>query len=198
MSDASKPLLPFTAAVNHPTAADPYTIQSIAALVRDLAMNMYDLEYILKKHSLTQDEYDGLRENEFFKRAMEVAATEWNSPMSTHKRLAMQAAIGLEDAMPVMAARMLKSNEPVPNIIEIAKVFTKIAGVGEDKTQSAPTEKFHITIDLGGDIQRFEKSRPVQEIQSQPEGPRPVQEILSQPEGPRQGIALPAKPEGNS
>ena len=158
MSETSKLAFPVTAAVNPP--ADPYTIQSIAALVRDLAVNMYDLDYILKKHNLTQDEYDGLCRNEFFKRAMEVAAVEWNGPMSTHKRLAMQAAIGLEDAMPRMAARMMKDNEPVANIVELAKIFTKISGVGEEKTVTAPTEKFHITIDLGGDVVRFEKSRP--------------------------------------
>jgi hypothetical protein len=82
----------------------------------------------------------------------------------------MQAAIGLEDAMPTMAARMLKQNEPVANVVELAKIFTKIAGVGEDKSQSAPTEKFHITIDLGGDIQRFEKSRPQLTLSAEPEG----------------------------
>jgi hypothetical protein len=181
MSETPSPTLPFTAAVN-PTP-DPYTIQSIAALVRDLAVNMYDLDYILKKHKLTQEEYDALRQNEFFNRAMEVAATEWNSPMSTNKRLAMQAAIGLEDAMPTMAARMLKQNEPVANVVELAKIFTKIAGVGEDKSQSAPTEKFHITIDLGGDIQRFEKSRPLPAIQPEPEGPRPQLTLSAEPEG---------------
>ena len=159
MADPSNPALPLTAAVN--PVADPYTIQSIAALVRDLAVNMYDIEYILKKHKLTQEEYEGLCQNEFFKRAMEVAATEWNSPLSTNKRLAMQAAIGLEDAMPLMAARMLKQNEPVQNIVELAKIFTKIAGVGEEKTTAPPTEKFHITIDLGGDIVRFEKNRAI-------------------------------------
>ena len=186
MSDPSSPLLPVTAAVNPTEVADPYTIQSIAALVRDLAVNMYDLDYILKKHGLTQDEYDGLCRNDFFKRAMEVAATEWHSPMSTNKRLAMQAAIGLEDAMPTMAARMMKQNEPVQNIIEIAKIFTKIAGVGDEKTTAPPTEKFHITIDLGGDIVRFEKNRPTTSplaIQSQQEGASPRIDLSAEPEG---------------
>ena len=184
MSELPSPPLPFTAAVNPP--ADPYTIQSIAALVRDLAVNMYDLDYILKKHKLTQDEYDCLCANEFFKRAMEVAAIEWNSAMSTHKRLAMQAAIGLEDALPMMAARMLKQNEPVQNLVELAKVFTKIAGVGEEKTTAAPTEKFHITIDLGGDVIRLEKNRPTTsqiEHQPQPGGESGSPEIHSLPKG---------------
>lgn len=186
MSDPSTPLFPVTAAVN--PVASPYTIQSIAALVRDLAVNMYDTDYILKKHNLTQDEYEGLCANEFFKRAMEVAAAEWNSAMSTNKRLAMQAAIGLEDAMPTMAARMMKSNEPIQNIIEIAKIFTKIAGVGEEKTLAAPTEKFHITIDLGSDVVHFEKNRPSTE---------PV-EIQSQPQGPGHNLALRALPKRES
>lgn len=186
MTETLSPTLPFTAAVN---PADPYTIQSIAALVRDLAVNMYDLDYILTKHKLSQQEYDALCENEFFKRAMEVAAVEWNSPMSTHKRLAMQASIGLEDAMPLMAARMLKQSEPVANIVELAKIFTKIAGVGEEKTQAAPTEKFHITIDLGGDIVTFEKNRPAErvlEVRSQPEGDSPALTLPAQPEGERE------------
>lgn len=183
MSNLSSPTLPITATVNPLPTPDPYTIQSIAALVRDLAVNMYDIDYILKKHRLTQDEYEGLCKNEFFKRALEVAATEWHSPLSTNKRLAMQAAIGLEDAMPKMAARMHKESEPLANIVEVARLFAKIAGAGEEKTTNIPSEKFTITINLGADTEHFEKTRPTLSLQPQSKGENENPQIFALPKG---------------
>lgn len=145
-----------------PSAPMPegWTIHRVAALVRDLAVNMYDLPFTLSKHSLTDEQYETLRQNDFFKKAIEAATIEWNSPLSTPKRLAMEAAIALEDALPDVAMRLRKTNEPLPGVVELAKLFAKMAGVGEQSPGSqAPQEKFKITINLGADVAQFDKTR---------------------------------------
>jgi len=136
---------------------DGWTIHKVAAFVRDLAMNMYTIPVILKKHTLTEAQYAVLVENDFFKKALEAATIEWNSPHSTTKRLAMEAAIGLEDAMPTITARMSSKTELLPAVVECAKLFAKMAGVGETTQQGPVGEKFKIVINLGADTLKVEK-----------------------------------------
>lgn len=131
---------------------DGWTIHKVAALVRDLAMNLYDEDATLKKYGLSPEQFKTLRENKFFVNALEAATIEWNSPQSTTKRLAMEAAIALEDALPAVAARLSKTNEPLPGVVELVKIFAKMAGVGETNQPQAVGEKFKITINLGADM----------------------------------------------
>lgn len=164
------------APVNQPAVSpmpDGWTIQRVAALVRDLAMNMYDLPYILAKHNLTAEQHAYLEKNEFFKRAVEMAVLEWNSPHSTQKRLAMEAAIALEDALPTMAARLSKPTEQLAGVVALASLFTKIAGIGENTPTQNIGEKFKITINLGADVFEREKAiapKVVMDLQSFPQG----------------------------
>jgi hypothetical protein len=142
-----------------PELPPDWDMHRIAAFVRDVAVNLYPIEKTLAKHGIAADQYEVLKENEFFKKALAAALIEWNSPQSTQKRLAMEAAIALEDAMPVMAARMHKSTESMRDLVEVAKLFAKMAGVGEGTVSTAPSEKFSVVINLGGDKQVFDKSR---------------------------------------
>lgn len=182
MTEILTPTELVTVAVNQPqppaTLPPGLDIHHVAALVRDLAMNMYDVDVILKKHGLTAEQHKTLEANEFFQRALQSATMEWNSPQSTAKRLAMEAAIALEVSLPDIAARMRKTDEPLSGVIEAAKLFAKMAGVGEEKTPNAPGEKFTININLGEDTIRVEKNRsPASLVEVQPlpqgEGARP-------------------------
>jgi hypothetical protein len=158
-----------------------WTIHKVAALVRDLAHNMYDLPYILKTHGLTQAQYDSLAGNEFFKHTLQAMTVEWNAVGNTQKRLALEAAIALEDALPAVAARLSKNTEPLAGVVELAKLLAKMAGVGEANAQQVPTERFKITINLGADVASFEKSRPVIEIGASSEAQGGVHTLQPQP-----------------
>ena len=147
-----------------------WTIQKTAALIRDLAHNMYEVPFILKTHGVSVAQYEALQKNEFFERTLAAMTVEWNSIGNTQKRLALEAAIALEDALPTVAARLSKATEPLAGVVELAKLLAKMSGVGEVAQNAAPTERFKITINLGADVQRFEKQRPTLTVQSIPEG----------------------------
>src|ERR1700676_413131 len=160
MIEMSKDIVPVTAAVNEVAPLPSgWTIHKVAALVQALAVQMYDVPTILKEYNLTYDQYKVLETNEFFKKAMEVAVIDWHKSTSIQKRLALEAATTLEAVMPTVFARMQKADEPLPGIIEGAKLLAKIAGVGDEKIPSTPSERFTITIDLGGDVRTFDKSK---------------------------------------
>ena len=169
MSDSESTSLPVTVPVTLP---DNFTIHEVMAFIRDAAHNLYDIDVILKKHGLTKQQYAAIQENKFFQNAFNDAVKEWNSPQSTEKRLRMEAAAALEDALPKVAARMHNTNEPLAAVVATAQLFAKMAGVGEEKNQGNAAEKVSITINLGADEKlRYDSATvDVVEVQPIPEG----------------------------
>lgn len=141
----------------YPKAPMPegWNMQKVSALVRDLAQNMYDIDVILKRHNLTEQQYRFLADNEYFKSALQQFTVDWNTASNTQKRLALEAAIYLEDGLPNVAARMNKPTEPLADVVALVKVLAEIAGTIGAKAANqpnAPTEKFKIIINLGADV----------------------------------------------
>jgi len=125
----------------------------LAKLAREIAMDIKEKSVVLKECGLTQEQYDYLAEHStFFKYALETAALEWQSPLSTKERVAVAAAAILEDSLPTLGGRMQNRGEGLPGVTETAKLFAKLAGIGERENSGPPTgERFVINIDLGGD-----------------------------------------------
>jgi hypothetical protein len=139
-----------------PSAVMPtgWTIYRSASLVRDIAHNMYDIPVILEKHGLSQEQYERLKDNKFFKEAVEATTLEWNEPQNTKRRLALEAAIAIEDSLPDVVARLSKANEPLPGVVALLKLLSEIAGVSGTAAASQPQAvgaKFNITFNLGDD-----------------------------------------------
>jgi len=182
MDDPLNPAAPITAAVNLPVALPPdWDVHKLYAFVRELAMNMHDESHIVMKHRLSPDQYNTLKGNDLFKRALEAALTEWNSPLSTQKRLSMMAGVALEDSLPSIAARLKGNAEPLNSVAQVAKLFADMAGIIGQERQVGPSERFTITIHLGDD--KFEKTIEAVPVRSQPEG---TGESLSLPPVPGQ------------
>lgn len=144
--DALKAFVPFK-----PEQTTPTFLVSVA---RDIAIDVDQLSTTLKKHNLTEAQYDYLaHHNEFFKKALVQQAHEWQSLSSTQARLKAQAAAALETQLPTIASRMGQASEKLADVVEAAKLFAKIADV--DRTDAngprAGGEGFTITIDLGAD-----------------------------------------------
>lgn len=131
----------------------PIDYPTLAKLARDVAMDIKERHVILRDYNLDQAQYDYLETyNEFFKNALAAASIEWHAPLSTAERIKIEAAAILEDSLPGLGARMQNKSEGLPGVIEAAKLFAKVAGVGEREAGSAASgERFTINIDLGGD-----------------------------------------------
>lgn len=153
--------------VTAPVTMSPAAVQAAKALVhlpkldvveltklaREIAMDIKERHVIIKEYGLTQTQYDYLDTyNEFFKASLAAACAEWHAPLSTPERLRVEAAAILEDSLPGLGARMQTKAEGLPGVIEAAKLFAKIAGVGERVvSDQIAGERFTINIDLGGD-----------------------------------------------
>ena len=130
----------------------------IAMLAREMAMAIRPVELILKAVNITQAQFDKfILPNAFYKRAYETFVLEWESALSTNKRIAVEAAAILEDSLPKLNARMINGQEPLSSSTETAKLFAKLAGAGETKEVSQG-ERFTITINLGGEKIHIEET----------------------------------------
>lgn len=144
-----------TAAVTLPAAPSipsGWDIHKVAKLVNDVAMNLYDLPTTLKTHSLTPSQYATLEKTEVFKAAIEQATRDWHSPNSVQKRLALESALAVESALPTVAARLTKTNEPLSDVVALLKVLLEAAGAVGAKAATVPQgtgERFKIVINLG-------------------------------------------------
>jgi hypothetical protein len=126
---------------------------TLSKLAREIAMDIKERAVILKEFKLTQAQYDFLEENnDFYKQALANSCREWHAPLTTQERIKVEAAAILEDSLLILGARMQNKGEGLPGVVEAAKLFAKVAGVGErEGSVSAPGERFTINIDLGGD-----------------------------------------------
>lgn len=150
----TSPLPPVGLKLLKPEMPPNWTLARVSGLVRDLAMNLYDESVTLQKHGLTPEQFLAFKDNEFFQRALQQATLEWHSPHSTQKRLAMESAIAIEDALPTVSARLSAKNEPLSDVVALLKILSEMAGITGAKAiaQNAGTgEKFKIVINLGAD-----------------------------------------------
>jgi len=123
----------------------------IVALAREMAMAIRPVTTILTAAGITQAQFDKfILPVPIYKRAYETFLLEWESALSTNKRIAIESAAILEDSLPKLNARMINDVNPLSSSVEAAKLFAKLAGAGETK-EATPGERFNITINLGGD-----------------------------------------------
>jgi hypothetical protein len=151
--------------------------------MRELAQQMFPLPEILKKHNVTEAQYAMMCANDYFKRTLDAMTTEWNTAANTPKRLALEALIALEDKLPDVVARLGTKTEPLSSVVQLAAFLAKIGGLGEQAQTATPGEKFKITINLGADVEKFEKERrPVIQIDTGPN--------ITAPEGAHETLSL--------
>ena len=132
---------------------DDVTPVMLTQLARDVAQNIYSVPDVLKKHKLTQAQYEFLAEhNEFYKHILLDQIKAWQSILGTEDRVRLQTLLALEEQLPSIAGRMGRHTEELRDVVEAAKLFADISGVrGGDKRSGPVGERFTITIDLGAD-----------------------------------------------
>ncbi len=198
-ADAPVPVALVTATVTTAPLPDGFFIPDMVAFARDLAINSHDLPVLLKKHQLTQPQYEHLKTVPYFQEVSKQLAEEWHAPKNVQQRLAIQTATGLEEVLPGVIARAKIKNEPLAGVAQLVKVLADICGANTSKNNApATTEKFKITINLGADTEVYNKSKPSITVEHgveavPPSGsPSPIREI---PEGLGNLLTLSPDPE---
>lgn len=149
-------------AVQHPQY-DPVFVK----LAREIAINHYDTETILKHYRITTDEWERIIAHPRFLELLEAEQQAWNGALNTHERTKLKAAALVEEWLPEANQRLHDSGENLNAKVELGKLLARIAGMGLQNAavEGAQGEKFSITINLGADAKlKFEKQQVTSKV----------------------------------
>lgn len=132
---------------------------AMAKLAREMAMAIRNHHAIFQDFGITEEDYYEVSKNEFYKRAKEQFALEWNSALSAAERVKLISASYAEEVLPVITRRAMREDEPLPGVLGTFKQLCQNAGIGDPKNPMVnAAERFIISINMGGDVEHFDKS----------------------------------------
>lgn len=161
---------------------------TMAALAREIAMAIRDHEVIFAEYEISPEDYYEISKIDFFRRAKEHFALQWNSAMSSAERARLIAAAYSEQMLPMVTKRSMRETEPLAACIEGLKLVSKIAGLGEGQAEAPKSDRFTITINLGADQEVYDKSIAVDPNDTPKLIEAKAEEaVVTLPEGKRRG-----------
>lgn len=148
------------------------TPAQMAKLAREVVMQIREVKDILLDFGVTPGQYARLVDHPSYKRILDAISIDWNTASNTEQRIKIAAAAILEDNLSTLGARMGSDKEPLREVIEAGKLFSRLAGVASEQEGGRAAEgKFVINIDLGADAKlRFEKDDGKKTIDVQKNG----------------------------
>lgn len=146
------------------------TPAQMAKLAREVVIQIREIPDILPQFGITPSQYDRLIQHPSYKRILEAISIDWNAATNTEARIKLNAAAILEDNLHVLGGRMGSDDEPLREVIEAGKLFSRLAGLAGDQESHVGGEgKFVINIDLGQDTKlRFEKETGSKKVEVLP------------------------------
>lgn len=128
-----------------------YTHVTHLKLAREIAMDMRNLEEILKTHGITQPEWDDICTQPAFQRLLRGEVEAWESATNTAERVKLKSLAFVEEALPEFFARAHDTKELLSAKVEVLKTISKFAGVGQSVDNTNLGDKLTVTINLGSD-----------------------------------------------
>ena len=130
----------------------------LVQLAREIAIDHLNNEEILRLYSITQEEWEVIKNNKRFQLLLEQEILAWQSASNTAERTKLKAGAIIENWLPESNMRLHDTNETLPAKVELAKMISRIAGFDKsDAPNSSTGSGFSVTINLGkGDKVSFD------------------------------------------
>jgi hypothetical protein len=157
---------------------------TLAKLAREMAMNVKNVHALFAEYGIDEEKYyELMAHNEYFKRLREQYAMDWNATTSTAERVKIGSLASLEQLLPILTKRALDEDKPEPlaSMTGVGTLLAKTAGIGDGKTTPNASERFIITINLGADVEHYDKSV---EINPNDVSPKEIEHGKTVDEGP--------------
>jgi len=131
----------------------------LVRLAREIAINHFPVETILKTYQVTPEAWTSIKGNPRFQQLLKAEIEAWNGALNTHERTSLKAAAMIEDYLPEGNSRLHSPQETLNSKVELLKLLARIAGMGVTGADITTVgERFSVTINLGADNKlKFEK-----------------------------------------
>ena len=125
------------------------------SLARAIAMDLQELEDVLKAHGVTHNEWDEIREHPRFQAFLKSSVEDWNKPLNTPERIRLKALAMVELGLEEMWRALHDVKEPLTARVELFKTVAKMGSVDVEKRVDVANgeAKFSVVINLGADNQ---------------------------------------------
>lgn len=130
-------------------------------LAREIAVDLHEIETILKNNQINPDEWETIKTDPAFGRILSACVEAWNRAENTSERVKLKSGVLIEEWLLEANARIHDTKELLTAKTEVVKVLANLAGMGK----AAPAEggggqRFSVTINLGGDRQFAKEVTP--------------------------------------
>lgn len=120
---------------------------NLAALAREIAMDVLPTEKILEIHRLTDDEWARISANPQFQAMLANMIAEWQSASNTRERVKVKSATGLEMYLDQLINALADEDIPLVQRVEAAKFLARL---GELESREGPGGPgFSIVLNIG-------------------------------------------------
>lgn len=120
-------------------------------LAREVAANIYPVEKILAALKISDEEFERIKAQPRFQKLLEQMVLEWESVTNTMERTKVKAGAMVEDWLPEAHTMMHDRTQGLAARTELAKLVTRLAGIGEKDISANGVERVSVTINLGAD-----------------------------------------------
>lgn len=133
---------------------------TLVALSREIAMNVFKLEDILDRHNIDDNTWDFIKNHPRFTQLLHNAVVEWESALNTEDRVKVKSATMIELWLSHASSLLHSKTEDTGKKTELAKFIARLANMGLTNTQvqNGNSERLSITINLGADQLKIEKN----------------------------------------
>jgi hypothetical protein len=130
-------------------------------LAREIAMDHFELEEILKRYQITPQQWEHISKDRYFVSVLQSEIVSWNETNNTHERAKLKAAAVVEEWLPEAHHMLHARGESLAAKVGLATLLSKIAGMGATAMNvegGGGGERFVININLGDKEMRLEKT----------------------------------------
>jgi hypothetical protein len=121
----------------------------VVALARELAMDINEMDDILKMYQISEDEFEQLKADPAFQTVFDATLVEWQAATNTEKRVKVKAASSVENSLLNLHAAANDKNQPLNHRVLALQFISKMAGLAEPETKGPTGNGFSITINMG-------------------------------------------------
>jgi hypothetical protein len=139
-------------------------------LAREIAMDIREVDDIIKLHGLSVIEFDAIKKNPRFQSLLSSEVVAWQSAINTSERVKLKSGAMIEEWLPELYSRMNDRNEALMAKLKGGELLAKLAGYGvPDVKESNVGDRLTITINLGADKKlEFDAGLPPRVIDHEP------------------------------
>jgi hypothetical protein len=130
-------------------------------LARELAINLYDTESVLKANNIDPKEWGAISKDRRFVKLLKSEMEAWNAANNTPERVRLKSAMLVEEWLLEANKLAHDGSQTLTARIELMKLLKSLGGLGVDRAEGSIGERFSITINLGADQKlQFDKQLP--------------------------------------